>query len=115
MSDSMVHGRKIRTLNIIDDCNREPLAIEVDTSLSSKRVIRVLNKVIEQRGKPKVIRVDNGPEPKRKACIYRLQKKARLTFKIILHQLNIKSKKPKNAYCQKYRPAVTKRAKRTFA
>jgi len=62
MSDSMVDGRKLRTLNIIDDCNREALAIEVDTSLSSKRVIRVLNKVIEQRGKPKVIRVDNGPE-----------------------------------------------------
>jgi len=35
MSDSMVDGRKIRTLNIIDDCNREALAIEVDTSLSS--------------------------------------------------------------------------------
>jgi putative transposase len=62
MSDSMMDGRKLRTLNIIDDCNREALAIEVDTSLSSKRVIRVLNKVIEQRGKPKVIRVDNGPE-----------------------------------------------------
>lgn len=62
MSDSMVDGRKLRTLNIIDDCNREALAIEVDTSLSSKRVIRVLNKVIEQRGKPKVIRVDNGSE-----------------------------------------------------
>jgi putative transposase len=62
MSDSMVDGRKLRTLNIIDDCNREALAIEIDTSLSSKRVIRVLNKVIEQRGKPKVIRVDNGPE-----------------------------------------------------
>jgi putative transposase len=45
MSDSMVDGRKLRTLNIIDDCNREALAIEVDTSLSSKRVIRVLNKV----------------------------------------------------------------------
>jgi putative transposase len=62
MSDSLVDGRKIRTLNIIDDCNREALAIEIDTSLSSKRVIRVLNKVIAQRGKPQMIRVDNGPE-----------------------------------------------------
>ena len=62
MSDALVDGRKVRTLNIIDDCNREALAIEVDTSISAKRVIRVLERVIKQRGKPKVIRVDNGPE-----------------------------------------------------
>src|SRR5579863_5106113 len=47
---------------IIDDCNREALAIEIDTSLSAKRVIRVLKRIITRRGKPKVIRVDNGPE-----------------------------------------------------
>ena len=62
MSDSMVNGRKFRTLNIIDDCTREALAIEIDTSLSSKRVTRVLNRVIAERGKPVRIRVDNGPE-----------------------------------------------------
>ena len=62
MSDSMVGNRKFRTLNIMDDCSREALAIEVDTSLSSKRVIRTLDRVIEQRGKPTAIRTDNGPE-----------------------------------------------------
>lgn len=62
MSDSMVGGRKFRTLNIMDDGSREALAIEVDTSLSSKRVIRVLERIIEQRGKPGFIRTDNGPE-----------------------------------------------------
>ncbi len=62
MSDSLMDGRKLRTLNIIDDCNREALAIEIDTSLSAKRVIRVLKRTIAWRGKPKVIRVDNGPE-----------------------------------------------------
>lgn len=62
MSDTLVNGRKFRTLNIIDDCNREVLAIEIDTSLSSRRVIRTLEQVIDWRGKPKVIRVDNGPE-----------------------------------------------------
>lgn len=62
MSDSLVSGRKFRTLNVMDDCSREALAIEVDSSLSSKRVIRVLERVIQQRGKPQVIRVDNGPE-----------------------------------------------------
>ena len=62
MSDSMVGNRKFRTLNIMDDASREALAIEVDTSLSSKRVIRTLDRVIEQRGKPYAIRTDNGPE-----------------------------------------------------
>ena len=62
MSDSLVNGRKFRTLNVMDDCSREALAIEVDTSISSKRVIRVLERIIQQRGKPQVIRVDNGPE-----------------------------------------------------
>jgi putative transposase len=62
MSDSMVGNRKFRTLNVMDDCSREVLAIEIDTSLSSKRVIRTLERVIENRGKPTSIRTDNGPE-----------------------------------------------------
>ena len=62
MSDALVDGRKFRTFNILDDCSREVLAIEVDTSLSSKRIIRVLDRIIEHRGKPQNIRVDNGPE-----------------------------------------------------
>ena len=62
MSDSMVNGRKFRTLNIIDDCTREVLAIEIDTSLSAQRVTRVLDRVIAEQGKPVRIRVDNGPE-----------------------------------------------------
>jgi len=62
MSDSMVGNRKFRTFNVMDDCTREALAIEVDTSLSSKRIIRTLEQIIEQRGKPQSIRADNGPE-----------------------------------------------------
>lgn len=62
MSDRLIDGRKFRLLNVIDDYNRESLAIEVDTSLPSLRVIRVLERLIEQRGKPANIRCDNGPE-----------------------------------------------------
>ena len=62
MSDSLVDGRKFRLLNIMDDFNRESLAIEADTSLPTLRLIRVLNRLIEQRGKPANIRTDNGPE-----------------------------------------------------
>lgn len=62
MSDSLINGRAFRTLNVIDDFNREGLWIEVDTSLPSVRVIRVLEMIALWRGFPKQIRVDNGPE-----------------------------------------------------
>ena len=62
MSDALANGRKIRTFNVIDDYNREGLAIDVDLSLPSARVIRALEQVIEWRGKPAAIRCDNGPE-----------------------------------------------------
>jgi putative transposase len=62
MSDSLWSGRKIRLLNVIDDYNREMLAMETDFSLPALRVIRVLEYLLEFRGLPKMIRVDNGPE-----------------------------------------------------
>lgn len=62
MCDSLVDGRRFRLLNVIDDYNRESLAIEIDTSLPALRVIRTLQRLIEMRTKPQVIRVDNGPE-----------------------------------------------------
>jgi len=62
MSDSMTGNRRFRTFNVIDDCSREVLAIEVDTSISSKRVIRTLDRVVEINGIQEVIRVDNGLE-----------------------------------------------------
>lgn len=62
MHDSLQNGKPYRLFNIIDDCNREGLAIEVDFSLPAERVIRVLDNIIQWRGKPISIRCDNGPE-----------------------------------------------------
>ena len=62
MHDSLANGRTIRTLNIIDDFNREGLWIEVDTSIPAARVVRVLDMLALWRGYPKQIRLDNGPE-----------------------------------------------------
>jgi putative transposase len=62
MHDRLEDGRSFRTFNVIDDYNREGLGIEVDLSLPALRVIRTLDRIIEWRGKPKVIRCDNGPE-----------------------------------------------------
>ena len=58
MSDSLIDGRSIRTFNVIDDYNREGLAIDVDLSMPSLRVIRALEQVIEWRGKQAAIRCD---------------------------------------------------------
>ena len=60
--DSLYCGKRFRILNIIDEGTRECLAIEVDTSLQAERVIRVLERLKVDRGVPKKIRVDNGPE-----------------------------------------------------
>jgi len=62
MSDSLTTGRAFRTFNIIDDFNREALWIEVDTSLPAQRVIRILDQLAAERGYPRAIRSDNGPE-----------------------------------------------------
>jgi putative transposase len=62
MSDSLESGRAFRTLNIIDDFNREVLWIEIDHSLPALRTIRVLDMIASWRGYPKQIRMDNGPE-----------------------------------------------------
>lgn len=62
MHDALYCGKRFRTLNIIDEGTRECLAIEVDTSLPADRVIRVLERLKQERGLPQQIRVDNGPE-----------------------------------------------------
>ena len=62
MSDSLSNGRTFRTLNVIDDFNREALWIEVDTSLPAEPVVRILEQLLDWRGKPTHIRMDNGPE-----------------------------------------------------
>ena len=62
MADTLASGRTLRTLNVVDDFTRECLAIEVDTSLSGRRVTRVLERLVRERGMPGCIVADNGPE-----------------------------------------------------
>jgi putative transposase len=49
-------------LNVLDEGNREALAIDVAFSLPSTRVIRVLDELVAVHGRPQAVRVDNGPE-----------------------------------------------------
>ena len=59
MSDALYVGSRFRTFNVIDDFNREAVAIEIDTSLTARRLIRVFERLQATRGLPDVIRVDN--------------------------------------------------------
>jgi putative transposase len=62
MSDALTDGRRIRVLNITDDYNREAMAIEAGLSFPAERLVKVLDRVAEEKGLPSWIRVDNGPE-----------------------------------------------------
>lgn len=62
MHDAPYGGRRFRTLNVLDEGNREGLAIEVGTSIPATRVIRVLSQLIALYERPERLRLDNGPE-----------------------------------------------------
>ena len=62
MADTLADGRTFRTFNVVDDCTRECVAIEVGRSIPGARVVRVLEKLRLSRGLPGVIVLDNGPE-----------------------------------------------------
>ncbi len=100
MHDCLEDGRTYRLFNVIDDFNREGLGIEVDFSLPAQRVIRSLNQLIEWRGKPRVIRCDNGPEYcSADLLVWAEQNQIKLEF--------IQPGKPQqNAYIERYNRTV---------
>jgi len=62
MQDTLVTGRCFRTLNVVDDFSREALAIEVAKSIPGPYVVRVLDRLVAERGAPELVVMDNGPE-----------------------------------------------------
>ena len=62
MSDVLTNKRKFRTLNVIDDFNRQAIAVEVAHSMPATTVTNLLERIITEKGKPSRIRTDNGPE-----------------------------------------------------
>ena len=100
MADRLEDTRAFRLLNVVDDFNREGLGIEVDFSLPATRVVRSLDQIIEWRGLPKSIRVDNGPE----YISHELRQWAD-DRGIVLH--HIQPGKPRqNAYIERYNRTV---------
>ena len=62
MSDALNNGRRFRTFNVADDFNRQALHIEIDTSITSMRLVRIFERLRNEHGLPQVLRTDNGPE-----------------------------------------------------
>jgi putative transposase len=60
--DELAPGRRVKTLTVVDDCTKESVQLVADTSIPALYVTRVLDQVKCERGLPKVIRTDNGPE-----------------------------------------------------
>lgn len=60
--DELADGRRVKTLTVVDDCSKEAVSIVADTSIPAQYVARTLDQIKRERGLPKVIRTDNGPE-----------------------------------------------------
>ena len=67
--DACADGRQIKCLTIIDEWTRECLAIDVAGSIRSRRVVDVLARLVSERGAPRYVRSDNGPEFVSKALL----------------------------------------------
>lgn len=94
--DVLYDGRKFRTLNVIDEANREALAIEVAQSLPATRLIETLQRLVDWYGAPKAIRCDNGPEMTSGAFVqWATERKIKLNY--------IEPGKPnQNAYMERF-------------
>jgi len=79
--DRLADGRSFRTLNLTDTFTRQCLGQEVDTSLSGKRVARLLDRAVEKYGKPQEIQTDNGSEFRSKALdLWAYENQVKLVF-----------------------------------
>jgi putative transposase len=100
LHDTMASGRTIRLLSVIDVFTREALALEVDTSLPSSRVVRVLNRLASARPLPRQLVLDNGPE-----LISRVLEQWAHDHSVALHFID-PGKPIQNAHCESFHSRV---------
>jgi putative transposase len=62
MSDTLFDNRSYRILTVVDCHSRESLAVEPRRSFGAFHVVEALDRIVRERGTPKTIRCDNGPE-----------------------------------------------------
>lgn len=96
VSDALANGQAIRCFTLVDDFTRECPTIEVAHSLPGWRVIHALERVGAERGFPKSIACDNGPEFAGKAM-------DRWAYEHGIVLQFIRPGKPiENAYCERF-------------
>ncbi len=59
MLDALGCGRPFSTVNVVDDFNRDTLAMEIDLNIPAQRVVRVLDRIVANRGNPLKMRMNN--------------------------------------------------------
>jgi len=67
--DRVASGRSIKCLTVVDDATHEAVAVVAEHSIGGNHLTRILDQVCAQRGKPAVIRTDNGSEFTGKAML----------------------------------------------
>jgi transposase InsO family protein len=67
--DRVSTGRSIKCLAIVDDATHEAIAVIPEHSIGGERLTRLLDEICAQRGKPAIIRTDNGREFTGKAML----------------------------------------------
>ena len=60
--DRVASGRMLKCLVIVDDATHEAIAVIVEHCIGGEHLTRILDGICSQRGRPAVIRTDNGPE-----------------------------------------------------
>jgi putative transposase len=102
LHDTVASGRTIRLLSVLDVFTREALALEVDTSLPGSRVVRVLNRLADERPLPDQLVLDNGPE-----LISRVLEEWGRQHTVRLHFIDPDPGKPmQNAHCESFHSRV---------
>jgi transposase InsO family protein len=60
--DRVASGRTLKCLTVVDDATHEAVAVMAEHTIGGDHLTRILDGICSQRGKPRVIRTDNGPE-----------------------------------------------------
>ena len=96
VEDALASGRKIRLLSVLDVFTREALALEVNTSLPGRTVVRVLDRLGQERPLPDLVVLDNGPE-----LISRVLEEWAHRHAVTLHFID-PGKPIQNAHCESF-------------
>jgi putative transposase len=103
VSDQLTCGRRFRILTIVDDCTRECLALVADTSLSGIRVSRELDRLVMERGKPRMVVSDNGSELTSNA-ILAWADQSRVAWHYVQHGIGQQPLQPRILFLQRPQP-----------